>query len=139
MSDPLAALALRLAGRGELRRIFLRGFEVQAQIGIHDFEKAAPQRLRIGVDLYLDADGPPAGDDIADVLDYDFLRAEIGGPVAGRRTALQETLAEAIVALCLARPGVLAVRVSTEKPDVYADCEAVGYEIFRLRRPDATG
>jgi len=42
-------------------------------------------------------------------------------------------LAGLILAICLARPGVLAARVSSEKLDVYADCESVGFEIFRTR------
>ena len=43
---------------------------------------------------------------------------------------LQETLAEGIAAICIAKPGVLAVRVSTAKPDVYPDCEAIGVDVM---------
>ena len=32
------------------RRLFLRGLTVQAQIGVHDFEQHAPQRIDIDVD-----------------------------------------------------------------------------------------
>jgi dihydroneopterin aldolase len=30
-------------------------------------------------------------------------------------------------------PQVRAARVSTEKPDVYPDCDAVGVEVFRIK------
>ncbi|MDB5727054.1 MAG: dihydroneopterin aldolase, partial [Noviherbaspirillum sp.] len=33
----------------------------------------------------------------------------------------------------LAHPKVRAVRVSTEKPDVYPDCESVGVEVFHVK------
>jgi dihydroneopterin aldolase len=33
---------------------------------------------------------------------------------------------------------VRAARVSTEKPDVYPDCDAVGVEVFGLKEPDST-
>ena len=33
----------------------------------------------------------------------------------------------------LAHPGVQAAQVSTRKPDVYPDCDAVGVEIFRAK------
>jgi len=33
----------------------------------------------------------------------------------------------------LKHPHVLAARVSTEKPDVYPDCESVGVEVFRIK------
>ncbi len=33
----------------------------------------------------------------------------------------------------MGQPSVRAVRVSTEKPDVYPDCRTVGIEVFRFR------
>jgi dihydroneopterin aldolase len=49
--------------------------------------------------------------------------------VEGRRFNLQETVAHAIYDLVAARAGVVGLRVSTRKPDVYPDCEAVGVEL----------
>ncbi len=117
---------------GETRRIFLRNYSVEASIGIHAHERAARQRLLINVELFV-APLPVIDDAIDRVLDYDFVRQGIAGLVAARHYNLQETLCQDIVALCLARPEVLSARVSTEKPDVYPDCEGVGYEIFRQR------
>ncbi|HEY8974208.1 MAG TPA: dihydroneopterin aldolase, partial [Burkholderiaceae bacterium] len=37
------------------------------------------------------------------------------------------------LALMLAHPNVRAARVSTEKPDVYPDCDSVGVEVFGLK------
>jgi dihydroneopterin aldolase len=132
-AEALGPLIALLARDGETRRIFLRDFRVQASIGIHDFEKTARQTIAINIDLFVQP-SPPADDSIENVLDYDFLRRRIGEIVAARHFNLQETLCEEIVALCLSQPQVLAVRVSTAKPDVYPDCEAVGCEVFRLRR-----
>ena len=47
--------------------------------------------------------------------------------------SLQETLVDDVLALMLAHPNVRAARVSTEKPDVYPDCDAVGVEVFGLK------
>jgi dihydroneopterin aldolase len=123
-----------LARHGETRRVFLRNYRVQASIGIHDFEKQAPQTLLISVDLYLEPPLAPLNDDIANTLDYDFLREGISRLVAGRHFNLQETLVHAILDLCLSHAEVALARVSSEKPDVYPDCEAVGYEATRARR-----
>ena len=117
---------------GETRRIFLRNYSVEASIGIHAHEKESRQRLLINVELFV-APVPVIDDAIDQVLDYDFVRRGIAGLVAARHYNLQETLCQDIMALCLARPEVLSARVSTEKPDVYPDCEGVGYEIFRQR------
>ena len=46
---------------------------------------------------------------------------------------LQETFVDDIARSLLAYPQVRAVRVATDKPDVYADCEAVGVEVFHLK------
>lgn len=115
------------------RRIFLRDLRLQVSIGIHDFERNAHQTVAVNVDLWL---APPAraiGDDIANVVDYDFLHAGIVKLAASQHFNLQETLCEAILDLCLSRSEVIEARVSTEKSDVYPDCR-VGYEAVR-RRP----
>jgi len=46
---------------------------------------------------------------------------------------LQETLCDDMVEAMLAHPRVRAAGVSTMKPDVYADCEGVGVEVFRIK------
>ncbi len=116
----------------ETRRIFLRNFSVEASIGIHPEEKQSRQRLLINVELFVDPQ-QVTDDDFGQVLDYDFLRSGVSKMVAARHYNLQETLCQEIVAMCLANKQVQAVRVSSEKPDVYPDCDGVGYEIFRQR------
>ena len=93
-------------------------------------EKAKKQLVIINVDLYFDAAVSSRGDKIESVVDYDFVRTEIQRISQERHFNLQETLCEEILAICLAKKGVLAARISTEKPEAYADCEAVGYELF---------
>jgi len=89
------------------RRLFLRGFTVQVHIGIHDFELHAAQRIVLDVDLYV--------------------------RIAQGHINLQETLCDDILNRLLEHTGVMAARVSTRKPDVYPDCEAVGVEAFRAK------
>lgn len=108
-------------------KIILTDFAHPVSIGIHDFEKAAPQRMlftiELGLDLSIDAD------DITQTLDYDFLRAEIKALTTGRHFNLQETLAREILDICFQNPQVLNARIALAKPDVYEDCRAVGYTI----------
>lgn len=117
------------------RRIFIRDFRLQVSIGIHDFEKEGPQTVVVNVDLLLEPAATAHGDRIANVLNYDVVHDGIVKLAKSRHFNLQETLVEAILDLCLSRPGVVEARVSTEKPDVYKDCR-VGYEAVR-RRPSA--
>jgi dihydroneopterin aldolase len=109
--------------------ILLNGFEVDASIGVHDFERAAPQRLLIDIELHLASAAAPDDDHIDRVLDYDFLRAQTKALLAQRHYELQETLAHDIANFCLANREVKAVTVHTRKPDVYLDCASIGYRL----------
>jgi 7,8-dihydroneopterin aldolase/epimerase/oxygenase len=118
----------------ECRKLFLRDFEVQARIGVHDFELTAPQRLLINVDLYVPLTQTlPTHDQIHDVVDYDFIRDVVRTRIAKGHINLQETLCDDVLATLLEHPLVRAARVSSCKPDVYPDCAAVGVEVFRQK------
>jgi len=132
---PRSTVEMAMADKlGRTRRIFLRNFETRISMGIHESEKKARQRVMINVDLYLEPDARIERDHISETVDYDFLRREIGVLADSGHFHLQETFCERILAICLARPGVVAVRVSSEKPDVYPDCESIGFEIFGVKQ-----
>ena len=118
----------------DCRRLFLRNYTVDANIGIHAVEKGGAQRMVINVELFVPlADTLPAHDEIHEVLDYDFIRQKIRERISRGHINLQETLCDDIARLLLAHPLVRAVGVSTEKPDVYPDCDAVGVEVFHCK------
>lgn len=110
-------------------RILLDELEVMADIGFHDFEVGAPQRLLVTVEIWLGNLEPPADDDPEAAWDYDLLRGEIRRLAAERRYNLQETLVRAIYDRLAAMRGVKAIRVKSSKPDIYSDARGVGVEI----------
>ncbi len=104
---------------------FFTGLAVQVSIGIHAKERAAPQRILI--DLDYDCLQPATPDDeVSSVLDYDAVRKELEAIATGRHFNLQETLCRAILTMLTSKPEVLRARVSTRKPDIYPNVEAVG-------------
>jgi dihydroneopterin aldolase len=118
----------------DCRRLFLRDYEIYINIGVHDFEKKAEQRVILNIDLYIPfALNTPTKDTLDEVLDYDFMRETIRTRAQKGHIHLQETLCDDIVAAMLAHPNVKAARVSTAKPDVYYDCHSVGVEVFRIK------
>ncbi len=117
----------RLAPRS--RKIVLEDFGLAADIGFHDFEVGAPQRLLVTVEVWVDDESFPADDEPTGAWDYDFLRTEIRTLIEGRRFNLQETVAREIYELVAARRGVTGLRVATRKPDIYPDCAGVGVEL----------
>ena len=118
----------------DCRRLFLRNYQVMSNIGVHDFEKKGEQRVLFNVELFIPlAQSTPVDDQLNEVVDYDFIRDTIETRLAQGHIHLQETLCDDIARTLLAHPKVRAVQVSTEKPDVYPDCDAVGVEVFHIR------
>lgn len=116
------------------RRIFVREVVMDARIGIHPSERAAPQRVVLNVDIFVPlALSTPKQDRIHEVVDYDFVRTTIRKRIDAGHVNLQETLVDDLARALLAHPAVRAVRVASEKPDVYEDIEAVGVEIFLFK------
>jgi dihydroneopterin aldolase len=131
-SQPIASSA-----RG-LRHMFLRDLVLNASIGVHAHEHAAPQRVRINVDLGVEDDGarplsrqPVGRDELSRVVDYEKLAQQVRGIVAAGHVRLVETLAERIAEACLLDPRVHLARVRVEKLDVFPDAVSAGVEIER--------
>lgn len=108
--------------------LFLRNLSLDLSIGLHDFEKAAPQRIFVSAALVVEK-SDPALDDVADVYDYDGLRETILAIGREPHVLLQETLCQRIVDYCRAQPRIAGGWVRSAKPDVYPDAEAVGCQI----------
>ena len=111
------------------RRMMLEDFELPLDIGFHDFEIGNPQRLLVTIEVWLDEASFADSDHVQRAWNYDFLRSTVIDLVHGRRFNLQETLVREIYGIVAARKGVVALKVSTRKPDVYPDCRSVGVEL----------
>jgi len=131
MTDSAPILSGLVPGNLKVRsaRILLEDLAVQADIGFHEFEIGAPQRLLVSIEIWLEDKEPPADDDPDRAWNYDFLRTEVAKIAGARRYNLQETLAHAIFERVASFRGVAAVRVKMTKPDVYSDARGVGVEI----------
>jgi dihydroneopterin aldolase len=111
------------------RKIVLDRYDVPVDIGFHDFEVGTPQRLIVTVEVWVDEQSFAAVDERSHAWDYDFLRTEVGALARSRRFNLQETFVREAYDLIAARRGVTALRVTSSKPDIYADCAGVGVEL----------
>ena len=118
----------------DCRRIFLRNYVVDANIGIHAHEKNGAQRVALNVDVFVALRlSTPRHDRIHEVIDYDFIRLAIKQRIDRGHINLQETLVDDVARALLSHPAVRAVRVSSEKPDVYEDVDAVGIEVVHFK------
>lgn len=110
----------------------LLDLQVLVRIGIHPHELGGPQRVIMSVWMTVDYGSAPVADEIAAVVDYDFVREGILALAKDRHFNLQETLCETVAVLCFRDARVHEVRVRSAKPDIYPDA-SVGCEIVRRR------
>ena len=110
-------------------RILLQDLEIKADIGFHDFEIGAPQRLLVTVEVWLEDLAPPPDDSPDLAWDYDFVRHQVIELAQARRYNLQETFARSLYDRLAAMRGVKALRIGTSKPDIYTDARGVGVQI----------
>jgi 7,8-dihydroneopterin aldolase/epimerase/oxygenase len=115
-----------------IRHVFIRNLEVEAQIGIHGYERGTLQPVRINVDLAVE-DTAAVEDNLSSVVDYETIANNIRALIAKGHINLAETLAEHIAALCFADARVRCARVRVEKLRAIACAESAGVEIERNR------
>jgi len=130
MSDEIPLLGMVPLGiKVREQRILIDQLEVIADIGFHEYEVGTPQRLLITVELWIDDHQPPADDDPEQAWDYDFVVRQIRDLATRRRYNLQETLLHAIFQRVAAARGIKGLKVTSAKPDVFADARGVGVTI----------
>lgn len=116
------------------KTIHLDRLATHVQIGIHEFERAAPQLYEMSVWLELTPDYWCQADCLSETVDYDALRARILAHLRSRAFNLQETVAQHVLTLCFDLDArVESARVVVAKPTVYPDCKGVGLDYFATR------
>lgn len=107
-----------------LQTLTLTGLRFDANLGILDAEKTAPQPIQVDAELSL---GPqpllPRDDDITHVLDYRKVRKIIIDECTAEHVNLLETLIGKLANRLMQLPGVKGVRVKIAKLEIFADCE----------------
>jgi 7,8-dihydroneopterin aldolase/epimerase/oxygenase len=102
----------------------LTGLRFNANLGILDHEKTAPQPIQVDAELN---QGPqplmPHDDDISHVLDYRKVRQIIIDECTAEHVNLLESLIGKLTHRLMQLPGVQGVRVKIAKLEIFDDCE----------------
>ena len=102
----------------------LNGLRFDANLGILDHEKTAPQPIQVDAELNLGTQPlRPRDDDIAHVLDYRKVRQIIIDVCTAEHVNLLESLIVKLSHRLMLLPGVLGVRVRIAKLEIFDDCE----------------
>ena len=118
-------------------RIVLANMVFEARHGVLDWEKAAPQRFEVDIELSLDVQPAAIDDDLARTVDYRGVYAAVRHVVESTTFNLIEALAEAIAHDVLGeQPLIDEVVVRVRKPGVHlgGPLDHAAVEIRRVRR-----
>ncbi len=113
--------------------VFIEQLEVEALIGIYDWERRIRQPLWFDIEMDFDNRVPAASDDIAHTLDYKAVSKRVMAYVEASSFGLVETLAERVAGLVLSEFPVSRVQLKLSKPGAVRGARAVGVKIVRYR------
>ena len=114
-------------------KIFLRQLEVEAIIGIWDWEREVKQKVAIDLEMATDIKKAAASDSIADTLDYKNVAKRLIAFVGDSQFQLVETLSERIAEIVVMEFDVPWVKVTVNKPGAIRGSKDVGIIIERSR------
>jgi dihydroneopterin aldolase len=122
-----------------LQTLTLTGLRFDANLGILETEKDAPQPIQVDAELSLGQQPLlPSDDDITHVLDYRKVRKIIIDECTAEHVNLLETLIGKLANRLMQLPNVKGVRVKIAKLEIFADCEvAIRMETGDWKRDSA--
>jgi dihydroneopterin aldolase len=113
-------------------KVFVRGLEVRAEIGVYERERGITQPLVVDIEAEVEAAG---WRHLEETVNYETLAAHAAAIAAGGHIGLVETFAQRLAEACVAEPRVRQVRVRVEKLRALEPAAAAaGVEIIARRR-----
>jgi dihydroneopterin aldolase len=119
---------------GDVDTVYVRDFQISADVGAYDYEHGRPQRLAFDVEAAVSRPGAYA-DDLRAIFSYDVIIDAIRLVLGRGRADFLETVAEEVAQIVLQDRRVRSLSVNVRKLDVVAG--AVGVKIRRERQPGA--
>jgi dihydroneopterin aldolase len=114
-----------------ITKVFVRGLEVDAQIGVYKHEKGRLQRLVLDVELDV---AVTDWTDLSETVNYEVIAEKARRVAAEGHRGLVETFAHHLAEACFEEPKVTRARIRVEKPSALApDARAAGVEITAVR------
>ena len=114
-------------------KIFVKDLEIEAIIGIFDWEREVKQLIKISYEVEVDIKKAFKSDNIKDTFDYKNTSKKIIKFVEKSSFQLIEALAEKISKIIMQDERVLNLSLSVSKPGALRGSKEVGLTIFRSR------
>ena len=133
MSGHSEALMQLMAQTQGVTTLFLENVVREVDIGVHDHELGAPQRLQFDIYVMLSGVSEPSADEIGEVLNYEYLISALDETLQMNRAALLETLANRLLDRVLEPNSTEGASVILTKLDVLEGDGQLGCSMTRLK------
>ena len=114
--------------------IFLRDLEIDATIGVYEWEKRIRQKVCINLEMAADITQAAASHSIDDTLDYKAVAKRIVQFVEASHYELIESLIEKVAAMLIQEFNIPWLRSTISKPRAVRGARDVGITIERGKR-----
>lgn len=112
-------------------KIFIKGLELQAVIGVYEHEKGVKQPIEIDLEMFVDSAVSANSGLIKDTIDYDVVAQRVSQLVAQSKCELIESLANYIVQNLLQEFSINKIACTVYKPQAIDNARTVGITIVR--------
>tara|TARA_X000000368_G_scaffold379639_1_gene334866 strand:- start:4904 stop:5251 length:348 start_codon:yes stop_codon:yes gene_type:complete len=112
-------------------KVFIKNLEVEAVIGIFQWEREVKQLISIDIEMEFDNKSAAKSDDIKDALNYKLVGKRVTAFIKKSKYQLVETLAEKISQVILTEFPISKVKITVSKPGAMRGSDSVGVSIVR--------
>lgn len=113
--------------------ILIEALEIDAIVGVYDFERENRQRLLVSVAMDADFSLAAESDDLAHTINYAEVSERIEVLTLELKPQLLEFLAERICQMLFRDYPIQKIELTLKKPDILHNANAVGVKVVRLR------
>lgn len=114
-------------------RIFIEGLQVEALIGVYDWERDTPQPLLIDLELHTNLQTAADSDQVADTVDYAKVAGLLQLVASQSQFELLEALAQKMIIEVMQRFSVAKVCIKLSKPNILDNAKHVSVSMCRDR------
>ena len=118
---------------GDATIVFLEDAVREIEVGIHDFEHKTSQPVRFDIYAVQSGSQTPEGDDIDQVLNYEYLQTALNSVISRGRFGLLESLASELLDELMEPTRVTAASVKITKQDIPGFEGELGCSVTRLK------
>lgn len=112
-------------------KIFLRELEIDAVIGIWEWERQVKQKVSIDLEIGTDVRGAALTDTVDGTVNYKNVAKRLIDFVGNSEFQLVESLADAVAEIIIKEFSVSWLKLSVAKPDAIEGSKIVGISIER--------